>query len=119
MEGIFLFLPFLAFIGYLAAHGRNHFGHGVGTTLLLIGGGLVTGIPLLFFIGAANRLPLTTLGLMQYITPTLSFLVGVLIRHEAMSTYRWLGFILVWIALTVLSTDLIKSSRAVSNSVTE
>ena len=119
IEGLFLALPFLAFIAYLAHHGRNHFGHGLSTTLLLIGGGLVTGIPLLFFIGAANRLPLTTLGLMQYITPSLSFMIGVFVRHEEMSTYRWVGFIVVWIALFVLSTDLIRSSRAVSNSVTE
>ncbi len=119
VEGLFLFVPFLGFITYLAAHGRNHFGHGASTTLLLIGGGLVTGIPLLFFIGATNRLPLTSLGLMQYITPSISFMIGVFVRHEEMSTYRWVGFIIVWVALFVLSTDLIRSSRAVSNSVTE
>lgn len=116
IEGLFLVIPFLVFIAYLAQHGRNHFGHGISTTLLLIGGGLVTGIPLLFFIGAANRLPLTTIGLMQYITPSISFLIGVFVRHEAMSTYRWIGFLIVWVALAALSVDLIRSSRTVSDS---
>ena len=119
IETLFLFLPYMLFIAHLSSKGENHFGHHLGTTLLLIGGGLVTGIPLLFFIGATNRLPLTTLGLMQYITPSLSFMIGVFVRHEAMSTYRWVGFITVWIALAILSTDLVRSSRTLSNSVTE
>ena len=114
IETLFLLVPYLLFIAHLSSKGENHFGHQLGTTLLLIGGGLITGVPLLFFIGATNRLPLTTLGLMQYITPSISFLIGVFVRHEEMSTYRWIGFITVWVALFVLSSDLIKSSSASS-----
>ena len=110
IETLFLFIPYLAYLAHLSSTGQNHFGHSLGTSLLLIGGGLVTGIPLLFFIGATNRLPLTTMGLMQYITPSLSFLIGVFVRNEQMSLYRWVGFIVVWIALIVLSSDLLRAN---------
>lgn len=110
IETLFLFIPYLVYLAHLSSTGQNHFGHHLGTSLLLIGGGLVTGIPLLFFIGATNRLPLTTMGLMQYITPSLSFIIGVFVRNEQMSLYRWIGFVVVWIALIVLSTDLLRSN---------
>ena len=110
IETLYLFIPYLAYLAHLSSKGENHFGHSLGTSLLLIGGGLVTGIPLLFFIGATNRLPLTTMGLMQYITPSLSFLIGVFVRNEQMSLYRWVGFIVVWVALIVLSTDLLRAN---------
>ena len=82
------------------------------TALLLVLLGLVTALPLLAFGGAANRIPLSTLGLLQYITPVLQFLIGVVIFQEAMTTGRWIGFLLVWISLVVMSIDGLRSSRS-------
>ncbi len=73
--------------------------------LLLIATGLVTVIPLLCFGGAANRISLSTIGLLQYLAPILQFAIGVLIMHERMSTGRWAGFVLVWIALIMLTVE--------------
>ena len=72
--------------------------------MLLVGTGVVTVIPLLCFGGAATRIPLSTLGLMQYVTPTVQFLLGILFFHEPMPAMRWVGFSLIWLAL-VLFTD--------------
>jgi chloramphenicol-sensitive protein RarD len=74
--------------------------------------GVVTAVPLLLFAGAARRLPLTTIGLVQYLTPILQFLIGVLLLHEAMTPVRLIGFVLVWIALIVLTIDRFIGSRA-------
>lgn len=78
---------------------------GVRVDVLLILLGPVTAIPLLAFGGASTRIPLSTLGLMQYFTPVLQFLLAVVVFNEAMSTTRWLGFLLVWLSLTVMSVD--------------
>jgi chloramphenicol-sensitive protein RarD len=110
-------VPFLLYILYIGQKGTGHFGDGVSITLLLIGAGAVTAIPLLFFNGAATRLPLTTMGLLQYITPSLLFAIGVWVKHEEMSLARWGGFFIIWIALITLGIDLVKSGRAVNNSV--
>ncbi|HEY5230354.1 MAG TPA: EamA family transporter RarD [Galbitalea sp.] len=77
----------------------------VGQTVAMLLAGIVTAVPLLLFAGAARRLPLTTMGLTQYIAPLLQFLIGVLVLHEAMPPARLIGFILVWIALAVLGID--------------
>ncbi len=108
---------YLAYLAWIGVEGGGHFGSGIGLTLLLIGSGVVTAIPLLLFNGAGNRLPYTVIGLLQFITPTLQFSIGVWVRHEAMPTARWAGFLIIWAALVVLATDLIRSSRAVDNSV--
>lgn len=81
-------------------------------TIALIGSGVLTAIPLLFFAAASRRLPLTTLGLVQYLAPVLQFLAGVVILHEPMPPERWLGFGLVWLALIVLTVDMIVAGRA-------
>jgi chloramphenicol-sensitive protein RarD len=105
-------LPALVTLGVLASTGHLAFGHhGVGNVLLLIGSGVVTSV--LFFGAAARWLPLSTIGLMQYLTPVLQFLVGVLIDHETMPTSRWAGFGLVWVALVVLSVDGVRNQRGV------
>jgi chloramphenicol-sensitive protein RarD len=74
--------------------------------------GVVTAVPLLLFAGAARRLPLTVIGLTQYLTPILQFLVGVLLLGEAMPAARLVGFVLVWIALIILSVDMFRSTRS-------
>jgi chloramphenicol-sensitive protein RarD len=108
---------YLAYLNWIGVEGSGHFGSGLGLTLLLIGSGVVTAIPLLLFNGAGNRLPYTVIGLLQFITPTLQFSIGVWVRHEDMPTARWAGFLIIWLALVVLATDLVRSSRAVDNRV--
>jgi len=108
---------YLAYLTWIGVEGSGHFGSGIGLTLLLIGSGVVTAIPLLLFNGAGNRLPYTVIGLLQFITPTLQFSIGVWVRHEDMPTARWAGFLIIWLALVVLATDLVRSSRAVDNRV--
>ena len=83
-------------------------------SLLLVLLGPVTAIPLLAFGGAATRIPLSTLGILQYITPILQFTIGVFIFSEAMPTDRWVGFIIVWIALVIFSADAYRHSRRTS-----
>lgn len=78
---------------------------GLGHTVLLLSAGAVTSIPLLFFGAAARRLPLSVIGLMQYIAPTMQFLFGAVIMSEPMPFERWVGFGLVWAALVLLSAD--------------
>ncbi len=88
----------------LTGHGTVA-GHGVGHPLLLVSAGVVTAIPLLAFAGAASRLPLSTLGLLQYLTPILQLAVAVGIRHEPLPGSELAGFVLVWAALVTLSVD--------------
>jgi chloramphenicol-sensitive protein RarD len=79
--------------------------------LLLASAGLVTAAPLLLFAAAARRVPLVTVGLLQFITPILQLLCGVLLLGETMGTSRWIGFAIVWLALLVLTFDAIRSVR--------
>ncbi len=110
-------VPYLGYLIFLGSHGKGQFGHGVLITTLMISAGAVTAIPLLLFNGATTRLPFTIIGLLQYITPTLQFGLGVWVLHEDMPAARWAGFIIIWIALVVLATDLFRSNRAVNNSI--
>ncbi|MBE3075783.1 MAG: EamA family transporter RarD [Actinobacteria bacterium] len=80
--------------------------------LLLASAGLVTAAPLLLFAAAARRVPLVTIGLLQFVTPVLQLLCGVLLLGETMETSRWIGFGIVWIALLVLTLDSIRSVRS-------
>jgi chloramphenicol-sensitive protein RarD len=108
---------YLGYLIYIGNQGTGQFGHHWGLTLLLMSAGAVTAIPLLLFNGSTTRLPFTTIGLLQYITPTLQFSVGVWIRHEDMPTARWVGFLIIWVSLTTLAIDLVRSGRTVNNSV--
>ena len=108
---------YLAFLIWLGNSGEGHFTYSLTLTLLLIGGGAVTAIPLLLFNGSTNRLPLTLIGLLQYITPTIQFCIGVWYYNEDMSTARWVGFLIIWVALMSLAIDLVKSSRSVDHSI--
>ena len=84
-------------------------GHGAGHVALLVATGPVTAVPLLLFGAAARRIPLTTLGTLQYLAPTLQFLLGVMVYGEQMPAERWIGFVLVWLALVVFTVDLVRS----------
>ncbi|GAA2045291.1 EamA family transporter RarD [Agromyces tropicus] len=81
-------------------------------TVLLAGAGAVTAVPLLLFAAASRRLPLIYMGFIQYFAPFIQFLVGVFVLQEPMPPERWLGFGLVWIALVVLTFDLVRGARA-------
>jgi chloramphenicol-sensitive protein RarD len=95
--------PAIAYLILLEARGLGAFGHRA--TALLVSTGPVTAIPLLLFAGAANRVPLTTIGSLQYIAPLLQFTLGVFVFHEPMPGSRWFGFVLVWLALGILVWD--------------
>jgi chloramphenicol-sensitive protein RarD len=93
--------------------GNASFGHtGFVSVLLLVGAGVVTTIPLLMFASAARRIPLTMIGVMQYIAPTLQFLLGVLIYKELFTTAKLVGFSLVWIALIFFWAEGLLAHRA-------
>ena len=98
-------------VGYLAvegAQGASTFAtHGGGHAALLASSGVVTMVPLLLFAAAAPRVPLSRLGLMQYLTPTIQFVIGVTVRHEALPPVRLVGFCLVWLALGLFTLDLV------------
>lgn len=104
IESAFLLLPALAYLTYLQATGQLTFWHlGLGHSLLIMCTGLITAVPLLFFAAASTRVPLSTLGLIQYVAPTAQFLLGVWYFHEDMSPARWIGFACVWVALMLLT----------------
>ena len=86
-------------------------GHGVGHVLLLLASGPVTAIPLMLYGAAARRVPLSTIGVLMYLNPILQFLWGVLVVGEAMPATRWIGFVLVWVALAVFTVDLLRARR--------
>jgi chloramphenicol-sensitive protein RarD len=88
-------------------------------TVAILFAGVVTAVPLLFFAAAARRLPLTYLGLTQYLAPILQFLIGVFVLQEAMPAARWWGFGLVWIALVILTIDMFRSQRATQSAASK
>lgn len=85
--------------------------HGPAHTIAMLAAGVVTTVPLLLFAAGARRIPLVGLGMAQFLTPVLQFLVGWLVLNEAMPAERWIGFGLVWLALIVLTADMIAASR--------
>ena len=112
VETAFLTPAALAYLLWLGAVGQGTFGAvGTGHALALASAGLVTAIPLLLFGGAARRLPLSVIGLLQYLAPTLQFAIGVLVFGEAMPAARWWGFGLAWVAVVVLTVDGLRHGR--------
>ena len=95
----------------LEVRGQGHFSDNAPwQALLLASVGVATVVPLLFFAAAARRVPLSTVGLLQYLTPTLQLLCGVVLLGEHMSAARWAGFALVWVALVVLTADTVRAA---------
>jgi chloramphenicol-sensitive protein RarD len=113
LESSALALPALAYLIVLGAQGHSTLGHGSAWhTVGLLLTGVATAVPLLLFAGAANRLTLSALGMVQYLAPTLQLLIGVTIYHEPMPPARWAGFALVWLALVVFSVDGLRANNA-------
>lgn len=116
-EGLFvetslLAVPALATLWWLSATGESTVGQvGVGHTLLVLAAGAVTAVPLLFFAGAANRIPLTRLGILQYTAPVFQFGLGVLVFREPMPPVRLAGFGLVWLALVIFTAEALRHAR--------
>jgi chloramphenicol-sensitive protein RarD len=102
LETGLLFLPALAFLLWCEAQGQGAFGHaGALANAMMVGAGAVTAVPLLFFGAAARRVPLSVLGILQYLAPTLQFLLGVLAYHEPFTHSHLIGYSLVWAALAI------------------
>ena len=110
VETAVLFLPALGFLVWLGVDGGSNIGS-PGHALLLAGAGVVTAVPLLAFGAAARRVPLTTLGLLQYLAPTLQLFIGVAVRGEPMPAVRIAGFALVWVALALFTGELLSHRR--------
>ena len=111
IETAVLVVPALVYLLVLGARGSGDFGQDGGRTALLVGTGVITAIPLLFFGAAATRVPLSTLGLLQYLAPTLQFLCGVVVFAEPLPLGRLLGFVVVWVGLAVFSYDALAHHR--------
>ncbi|WP_433221794.1 EamA family transporter RarD [Microtetraspora malaysiensis] len=113
IETLVLLVPALGYLVVLQTNGSGTFvDHGTAHIALLVGAGLITAIPLLCFSAAAIRVPLTVVGLLQYIAPVLQFMCGVLIAHETMPGSRWVGFAIVWLALCVFTWDGLRTAHA-------
>lgn len=107
VESAYLFLPAIAVLAWTEAHGGGGFGAGYGAaaSALLVLGGIVTALPLVGFAYAVRRIPLATVGLLQYIAPTLQFLIGVLVFREPFDRERLVGFACIWLALAIFAAD--------------
>jgi chloramphenicol-sensitive protein RarD len=104
--------PALIYLVLLGSTGAGTFtGHGAGHALLLVASGAVTAVPLLAFGAAATRIPLSMVGLLQYIAPVMQFLLGILVFDEHMPLERWIGFAMVWLGLSILTWDGLRNSR--------
>ncbi len=90
--------------GTLLSEGTAHF-------WWLVSAGIITAVPLIFFGAAAGRLPLSSLGMLQYMTPTVQFIIALVLLNEDMPLERWLGFSLVWVALIILTVDMLRTTR--------
>ncbi|MEU9315308.1 EamA family transporter RarD [Streptomyces sp. NPDC048295] len=111
-ETAVMFVPALGYLLWLGARGESTFASdGAGHAALLASAGLVTAVPLVLFGAAAIRVPLSTLGLLQYLAPVFQFVLGILYFHEAMPPERWAGFALVWLALILLTWDAFRTAR--------
>ena len=114
IETLVALLPCLTYLLLLEHDGRAQFGQSFWFSIALASAGFITVVPLLLFNGAATRLPLTITGLLQYITPTIMFLIGILVNHEAMNIGRLVGFSAIWLALIFLAADLLQANRSTS-----
>ncbi|QSX78738.1 EamA family transporter RarD [Agrilutibacter solisilvae] len=111
VENLYLLLPALVVVMWGETHGQGGFlplggaGWGAGADALLILGGALTALPLIGFAYAVRRVPLSAVGLLQYIAPTLQFLCGVFVFHEAFDTDRLVGFAFIWVGLLIFACE--------------
>lgn len=106
LETGILFLPATLYLLYAETAGQGAFLHsGIMSNILMVGAGLVTAVPLLMFAAATQRIPLFLVGVLQYIVPTMYFLIGVLVYGEPLTQARWIGFGIVWAALVLFAVE--------------
>jgi chloramphenicol-sensitive protein RarD len=118
VETALVALPAGVALGVLHGSGAGTFAQvGTGHTLLLVSSGAATAIPLLLFAAAARRIPLSTVGLLQYLTPLMQLAIGVFVYDEPMPPARLAGFAIVWLALAVFTADMLRHARANSRRV--
>lgn len=112
VEALILLPAAIALLSYLVISGKSSFGHhGIVHVILIVLMGLVTAVPLILFAVSAQSIPLSTVGLLQYLTPSMQLILGVAVFHEPMSPARWVGFAIVWTALAVFSVDALRNAR--------
>jgi chloramphenicol-sensitive protein RarD len=99
----------MVFLGVTGAESLTT--NGAGHFWLLVSSGVITAVPLLFFGASARRLPMTTIGLLQYLAPVLQFILALVVLKETMTTDRWIGFGFVWLALLLLTVDMLRTAR--------
>ena len=113
LETGILFLPAVAYLGWAEASGSASFLHtDAASNLLMVGAGVVTTIPLLLFASAAKQIPLSMIGILQYLAPTIQFLIGILVYKEPFDQSRLIGFGIVWLALIVFWVENYLANRA-------
>lgn len=123
VETGFLFFPFMLFIGWItfgttAPTTTTHLGDNLTIDMLLLGGAIVTATPLMLFAAAVKKMKLSTIGLTQYVAPTLQFLIGTLVYRESLTTSHIICFILIWTSLAIFSADAIFGSARKKAAVT-
>lgn len=112
IETVVLLPVAVAYLVVLGVSGQSTFGsEGPGHAGLVAASGVITAVPLLLFGAAASRVPLTTLGLLQYLAPTMQFLLGVALFHEPLPLVKLIGFVLVWLGLALFTADLVRHHR--------
>lgn len=106
LETVILLLPAILYLLFSEVKGDGAFlHHGLWMDLLMMGTGLVTTIPLLLFASAAKRIPLSVIGVLQYIAPTIQFLIGIVVYHETFTMRQFVGYCFVWVALVIFGVD--------------
>jgi chloramphenicol-sensitive protein RarD len=113
LETAIVVVPALVVLAVLHAQGEGTAGNsGTAHLLLLVGSGVATAVPLLLFAAATSRIPLSTVGLLQYLTPSMQLAIGVFVYDEPMPPLRLVGFAVVWLALAVFTVDTLRAARA-------
>ena len=112
LEVLILLVPALIYMGWLSAQGAGHFGGTLSDTILLVGAGVVTAVPLLIYANGAKLVRLSTMGILQYIAPTMIFITAIAIFGEQIDRGRMFAFPLIWAALVVYSIPMIRKTRA-------
>jgi chloramphenicol-sensitive protein RarD len=111
---LLLLIPALGFVIWLLARGESHFVQATGTdTALLLFSGVVTAVPLMVYANGAKLLRLSTIAIMQYIAPTMIFLIAVFVFGEPMGHARMIAFPMIWAALVIYTGSMLRQSRAV------
>ena len=118
LEILILLGPALGYVGWLSWHGQSHFMAGTSKdTFLLLACGLVTAVPLMIYANGAKLLRLSTIGIMQYIAPTMIFLTAVFIFGEPFGQVKMIAFSMIWLALVIYATSMVSQARAATRAI--